>query len=336
MSRLCLGVDVGSISINTVVMDAERHIVENHYTWCHGRPFHRLEELLAGILSRRADDEFPVLAFTGTGGALASELLGGQFVNEVVAQSSAVIALYPQARSVIEMGGEDSKLIMIDRGANGEVQLQDFAMNSMCAAGTGSFLDQQATRIGVSIEREFGELALKSQNPPRIAGRCSVFAKSDMIHLQQIATPVHDIVAGLCFAVARNFKSNLARGKEIRKPVLFQGGVAANAGMVRAFRELLELGEGELIIPEYHASMGAIGALYHVLDREGGQDGRDGEDGKLTGGSRFSVAISPTAEARGTPSSLCGTRGFFLSKSRTSNSPTASVAASILDSTSGA
>ncbi len=95
-------------------------------------------------------------------------------------------------------------------------------MNSICAAGTGSFLDQQAKRIGVSIENEFGELALRSKNPPHIAGRCSVFAKSDMIHLQQIATPVHDIVAGLCFAVARNFKSNLAKGKELAKPLYFR------------------------------------------------------------------------------------------------------------------
>ena len=145
--------------------------------------------------------------------------------------------------------------------------MADFAMNSLCAAGTGSFLDQQAKRIGVPIEEEFGKLALLSENPPRIAGRCSVFAKSDMIHLQQLATPVHDIVAGLCFAVARNFKSNLGRGKKYKTPFLFQGGVAANAGMVRAFREVFELNDEELIIPEYHASMGAIGALYQCACR---------------------------------------------------------------------
>ncbi|MEF8844760.1 MAG: acyl-CoA dehydratase activase, partial [Bacteroidales bacterium] len=142
------------------------------------------------------------------------------------------------------------------------------AMNSLCAAGTGSFLDQQAKRIGVSIEKEFGELALRSENPPRMAGRCSVFAKSDMIHLQQIATPVHDIVAGLCFAMVRNLKSNLARGKQVEIPVSFQGGVAANRGVIRAFREVFDLNDGELIIPEYHASMGAIGAIFHILDQE--------------------------------------------------------------------
>ena len=143
-------------------------------------------------------------------------------------------------------------------------RLVDFEMNSICAAGTGSFLDQQARRINVPIETEFGIMALKSVDPPRIAGRCSVFAKSDMIHHQQIATPLHDIVAGLCFALARNFRSNLARSKELKRPIVFSGGVAANIGMVRAFNEILDLKEGELIIPEHHASMGAIGAVLYA------------------------------------------------------------------------
>lgn len=133
-------------------------------------------------------------------------------------------------------------------------------MNSICAAGTGSFLDQQARRLNLSIE-EFGKIALSSKNPPRIAGRCSVFAKTDMIHLQQMATPDYDIVAGLCFAMARNFKSTIGKGKSFNKPIVFQGGVAGNLGMRLAFREVLELKEDELIIPRYYASMGAIGSV---------------------------------------------------------------------------
>jgi predicted CoA-substrate-specific enzyme activase len=169
------------------------------------------------------------------------------------------------------MGGEDSKLIFMERGQEkSHASLSDFSMNSICAAGTGSFLDQQAKRIGVSIENEFGQLALLSKNPPHIAGRCSVFAKSDMIHLQQIATPVHDIVAGLCFAVARNFKSNLAKGKDLARPIIFQGGVAANAGVVHAFKEILGVDDSELIIPEYHASMGALGAIYFATEQKQG------------------------------------------------------------------
>jgi predicted CoA-substrate-specific enzyme activase len=267
MQRFSLGLDIGSISVNTVLIDAERNVVENHYTLCHGRPFYALHEVLTDLLKRHPAEAFTTVAITGTGGKLAAELIGGYFVNEIVAQSSSVALLHPEAKTVIEMGGEDSKLIIMNPEAgNGKSQLTDFAMNTVCAAGTGSFLDQQAKRIGVSIEKEFGELALKSENPPHIAGRCSVFAKSDMIHLQQIATPVHDIVAGLCFAVARNVRSNLARARDLETPVVFQGGVAANAGVARAFREVLDLKDGELIIPEYFASMGAIGAAFHIFD----------------------------------------------------------------------
>ena len=115
------------------------------------------------------------------------------------------------------MGGEDAKLIHLEPDAvSGESQNRDFSMNTACAAGTGSFLDQQASRLHLSIE-EFGRIALKSKTPPRLAGRCSVFAKSDMIHLQQIATPDFDIVAGLCFAMARNFKATVGREKNFRR-----------------------------------------------------------------------------------------------------------------------
>jgi len=260
-----IGLDIGSVSINTVVMDEQCNIIENHYDYCHGKPFHQLKSVLSHILDNYALETIGYIAITGTGGVLAAELIGGYYVNEIVSQATSVAWLYPQVNTIIEMGGEDSKLIFMET-EDGSSELEDFSMNSICAAGTGSFLDQQAKRIGVSIEKEFGELALKSTHPPRIAGRCSVFAKSDMIHLQQIATPVHDIVAGLCFAVARNYKSSLARGKGLKKPVSFQGGVAANAGMVRAFREIFELEPHELIIPKYHASMGAIGALFHIIE----------------------------------------------------------------------
>jgi predicted CoA-substrate-specific enzyme activase len=263
-----LGLDLGSISLNTVIIDNEENILENYYDHCHGQPFLVLRKRLTDLLTRYDIDQFRQIAVTGSGGKLATQLIGGQFINEIIAQSKSVSKLYPQIKTIIEMGGEDSKLIFMEQGKEKESSsLSDFTMNSICAAGTGSFLDQQAKRIGVPIEKEFGELALKSANPPHIAGRCSVFAKSDMIHLQQIATPVHDIVAGLCFAVARNFKSNLAKGKELVKPIIFQGGVAANAGVVHAFNTLLNLKEGELTIPEHHASMGALGAIFYVREQ---------------------------------------------------------------------
>jgi len=263
--KYLFGFDIGSISINTVVMDSDGTIKLDRYDYCHGRPFEKLKEILDTIGESYTYDQFGYLSFTGTGGKLAADLVGGTYVNEIVAQSTSVSRMFPQVRTIIEMGGEDSKLIVMDQVDNYTSRLSDFEMNTLCAAGTGSFLDQQAKRIGISIEKEFGELSLKSKNPPRIAGRCSVFAKSDMIHLQQIATPVHDIVAGLCFAVARNFISSLGRGKTIHFPAVFQGGVSSNIGMVRAFKELLEAKEGDLVIPENNTSMGAIGAVLHNL-----------------------------------------------------------------------
>ncbi len=260
-----LGLDIGSVSLNTVLLDDNYNIVEDYYDYVHGKPFNVLHERLTSILQEHPADTIKGVALTGTGGKLAVGLIGGVFVNEIIAQATSAGRMFPDARTVIEIGGEDSKLIILERQPSDEyAKLVDFEMNSICAAGTGSFLDQQAKRIGVPIEKEFGEMAMRSVNPPRIAGRCSVFAKSDMIHHQQLATPLHDIVAGLCFALARNFRSTVARSKEIVKPVIFSGGVAANIGMVRAFREVLDLTGEELIIPEHHASMGAIGAVMYA------------------------------------------------------------------------
>ncbi|WP_167618443.1 acyl-CoA dehydratase activase [Maribellus sediminis] len=269
-----LGSDIGSISVNTVLVNENKEIIEEFYDYSRGRPFNTLKNRLSEILEKH-DDISGTIALTGTGSKVASELLNGIAVNEIVAQSKAVMELYPEVRTVIEMGGEDSKLIFLEKNDVKEgMKLSDFTMNSLCAAGTGSFLDQQAKRIGVSIEKEFGEMALQSEKPPRIAGRCSVFAKSDMIHLQQVATPVHDIVAGLCFAVARNFKSTLGKGKPLVKPIIFQGGVAANQGMIRAFTETYNLQPGELIIPKHFASMGAIGAVLFALETNSFSQGK--------------------------------------------------------------
>ena len=192
--KYLFGFDIGSISINTVVMDSDGTIKLDRYDYCYGKPFEKLKEILDTLGETYSNDQFEHISFTGTGGKLASEFIGGNFINEIVAQSTSVSSMYPGVRTIIEMGGEDSKLIFMDKLDNNTSRLSDFELNTICAAGTGSFLDQQAKRIGISIEKEFSELSLKSENPPRIAGRCSVFAKSDMIHLQQIATPIHDIV----------------------------------------------------------------------------------------------------------------------------------------------
>ncbi len=267
MKSLYLGIDVGSVSANTVIMDDRQNVLEEHYTRIKGQPLQTVQKVLKEILQRIPLEQFRSVSFTGIGGKLLSELLGGNFINEIIAQAKAVEHFYPQVRTIIDIGGEDSKLILVEE-EEGRFKITDFSMNTLCAAGTGSFLDQQASRLGLTIE-EFGQLTLKSTNPPRIAGRCSVFAKSDMIHLQQIATPDYDIVAGLCYALARNFKSNIGKGKSFVKPVSFQGGVAANVGMRRAFLDVLELSDGELIVPRHFTSMGAIGAILVAQEDKG-------------------------------------------------------------------
>ncbi len=247
-----IGLDAGSVSVKLAVLDSSGNILKTEYKRHKGNPLKVSYEFLSDNIDASS------LSITGSAGKIISQAMGVRHINEVVALSYSTNRLYPEIRTVIEIGGEDSKLILLENGI-----IKEFSMNSVCAAGTGSFLDQQAERLNLSIE-DAGELALKSKTPPRIAGRCSVFAKSDMIHLQQIATPVEDIIAGLCFAVARNFKGSICRNMELPEPVSLQGGVAANNGVRRAFKEIL--GIEEIIIPEHFAIMPAIGAALRDID----------------------------------------------------------------------
>ncbi len=269
-----IGLDAGSVAVKIIVLDDKGNILNSTYQRHKGRPLHTSLELLKAVTrngskhkgTSKPEPDSPLiphhasLSLTGSAGRSIGSILNIPPVNEVVAHAYATRRLYPHVKTIIELGGEDSKLIFLDQNS---CSAKDFAMNSVCAAGTGSFLDQQAERLNLSIE-EFSQLSLESRKPPTIAGRCSVFAKSDMIHLQQIATPVQDIAAGLCFAVARNFKGSIAKGRILEKPVSFQGGVAANQGMVRAFSEIFAI--DNLFIPEEFALMGAIGAAWKDLD----------------------------------------------------------------------
>ncbi len=263
---LYLGLDVGSVSVDSVVLDAGGDILWAEYTRTKGRPLAVTAQVLEDIFSRYGRESFQGCALTGAGAPALAPLLNGLVVNEIIAQSRGVGELHPETRTIIDMGGEDAKLILVSPDGDKGLKIEDFAMNTMCAAGTGSFLDQQAHRLQLTIE-EFSRIALKSQNPPRLAGRCSVFAKTDMIHLQQDATPDYDIVAGLCFAMARNLKSNIAKGKTVVPPVCFTGGVAANQGVHRALKEVMQLEDHQLIVPQHFGCMGALGAALAARDQ---------------------------------------------------------------------
>ncbi len=265
--KLYMGIDIGSVSLNIAVTDGQGNPLESIYQRTKGQPIPALLDAFNGL-----SGDFPKLdgvVATGSGRDLVADILGAHKENEIITQALAVTYFHPEVRTIIEIGGQDSKLIFLEPDERkGKSIIVDHALNEICAAGTGSFLDQQAYRLGISIDKEFGDLALKSERPATIAGRCSVFAKSDMVHLQQEGAPKEDIVAGLCYALARNYISNLGKGRKFKKPIAFQGGVAANKGVVRAFEDLLKLGRGELIIPDHFLIMGALGSAIMARERE--------------------------------------------------------------------
>ncbi len=247
-----LGIDVGSVTTKVVLVDPDGSVLWSSYRKTQGQPIRALQTAFAALLRDRGEVTVKGVGTTGSGRKLADHIAGAdQVKNEITAHAIAAIHFVPHVRTVVEIGGQDSKLILIRNGV-----VTDFSMNTVCAAGTGSFLEHQAARLGISIG-ELGRHALAAASPARIAGRCTVFAESDMIHKQQMGHNLEDIVAGLCDALVRNYLNNLARGKDIGPPVIFQGGVAANPGIKAAFeRELNQ----EFLIPEHYPIMGAIGA----------------------------------------------------------------------------
>lgn len=254
-----LGIDVGSVTTKVALVDEKGKFIDSYMLKTAGKPVVAVQ---AGLreLYKKALCEYNVqgVGTTGSGRNLAAALLSADVVkNEITAHAVAASTYIPDVQTILEIGGQDSKIIILRDGI-----VTDFAMNTVCAAGTGSFLDQQANRLNVPIE-QFGQTALLSQNPARIAGRCGVFAESDLIHKQQLGYAVEDLLYGLCQALVRNYLSNLALGKEILSTVTFQGGVATNSGMVKAFEEALGT---KVIVPDNHQTMGAIGAALLAME----------------------------------------------------------------------
>ncbi len=247
-----LGIDVGSVTTKFAILDEHDELVTSLYSRTQGRPVDVIQSSMKEIASRLPSDvQIRGVGTTGSARYLAGVVVGADVVkNEVTAHAVGASHYIPDVQTIIEIGGQDSKIIIMRDGI-----VTDFGMNTVCAAGTGSFLDQQASRLNISIE-DFGPMALRSKTAVRIAGRCTVFAESDMIHKQQMGYRVDDILYGLCEALARNYLNNIGLGKEILPPVAFQGGVASNVGIVRAFEEALH---NEISVPPNHHVMGAIG-----------------------------------------------------------------------------
>lgn len=254
-----IGVDVGSVSTNIAVIDTTNNVIASAYIRTYGRPIEAVQKGFRQVgneLNGKA--EIAGAGSTGSGRHLTGILIGADVIkNEITAHAISASAQIPDVQTIFEIGGQDSKFILMRHGV-----VADFAMNTVCAAGTGSFLDQQASRLGIPIE-DFGSYAIKAKSPARIAGRCTVFAESDMIHKQQIGHSIEDIIAGLCDAMVRNYLHNVVKGKEVLSPIVFQGGVAANRGIKYAFEKALQM---EINVPKHYNIMGAIGAA--ILARE--------------------------------------------------------------------
>ena len=287
--KVYLGIDVGSVSTKMAVLDGNSEIVSHIYRPTQGNPVRAVQQglkQLRQLLPEGAD--ICGAATTGSARYLAGVIVGADLVkNEITSQATAALHYIPQAQTVIEIGGQDSKIIIIRDGV-----VTDFGMNTVCAAGTGSFLDHQAQRLNMSI-REFSRLALKSNSPVNISGRCTVFAESDMIGKQQTGYRTEDIVYGLCRTLVRNYLSNVGQGKDIKPPIVFQGGVAFNQGIVRVLKE--ELGT-EIIVPAHHEIMGAIGAallVHQEIDSDESQFKGFGVSDEKYGTSSFECEACP-------------------------------------------
>jgi len=249
-----LGIDVGSISTKAVILDESNTILAHEYIWTEGNPIGAVKKLL-GLLEKQFDPEkWQIVGVGATGSArrLVGSIVGATVVkNEITAHAVGTTTFHPDVRTILEIGGQDSKIILVENGI-----AVDYAMNTLCAAGTGAFLSSQARRLGIEVE-EMGQYALQSTHPTMIAARCTVFAESDLVHKIQMGHPREDIIAGVCRAVASNYINNVGKGKKICSPVVFQGGVSKNVGVVRAFEDLLGC---PVIVDDNGHLMGATGA----------------------------------------------------------------------------
>lgn len=254
MEKAYLGIDIGSISTKGVVIDSDNNIIASSYLYTEGNPIEASKKVILELKSKVDSNIYKVVGVGTTGSArrLIGALLGANAIkNEITAHAVGTTSIYKDVHTIFEIGGQDSKIILLDNGI-----VCDYAMNTLCAAGTGSFLSSQAKRLGVPIE-EFGKIALSSKNPTKIAARCTVFAESDLVHKSQIGHSKEDIIAGLCYAIVNNYLNNVGKGKKIKPPIVFQGGVSKNVGVVKAFKDVTGC---DIIVNDNSHLMGALGA----------------------------------------------------------------------------
>lgn len=248
-----LGIDIGSISTKGIIINENNKIIAKKYLYTEGNPIEAVKKLIKELKKDLNEDDYKVVSVGTTGSArkLIGVMLGASIIkNEITAHAIGTMSIIPNVHTIFEIGGQDSKIIIIDNNV-----VVDYAMNTLCAAGTGAFLSSQAKRLGVDV-KDFGNIALTSQNPTRVAARCTVFAETDLVHKAQMGYKKEDIIAGLCKAVVNNYLNNVGKGKQIKEPIVFQGGVSKNKGVVKFFEEATGK---KIIVDENSHLMGALG-----------------------------------------------------------------------------
>lgn len=257
-----LGIDIGSISTKGVIIDSKKNIIASTYLWTEGNPVNAVKQVLLNLEKMVKDKNITIVGVGTTGSArrLIGTMLGASSIkNEITAHAIGTLSLHKDVRTIIEIGGQDSKIILLEDGI-----VTDYAMNTLCAAGTGSFLSSQAKRLGIDVEN-FGEIALTSKHPTNIAARCTVFAESDLVHKIQMGYEQKDIIAGLCYSVAQNYLNNVAKGKKLYEPIIFQGGVSKNIGVKHAFEKILNT---KVITDPNGHLMGALGSAILSMNKK--------------------------------------------------------------------
>ncbi len=277
MDKYYIGIDTGSVSINSVVINSSGQIVyESPYHRHFGKIEDAVHDLLLNEYKMFGEDNITAVAFTGNHGEQISTRLGGFYEFETICQVKGALFISPDVRSIISMGGQDTALFQIGRN-NGTWDLEYFNTNGPCASGTGSFIDQQAQRLATSIYdkkmdasghdidkilSDFIDLGLKSDSPSHVACRCTVFTKSDMIHLQNKGERLENIIYGLHLGNARNYLSTIVSNRILEDPILFIGGLSMNEIQVKAFKQYFP----GLTVPEYNTSTGAIGVAIQAME----------------------------------------------------------------------
>ncbi|MDR2964452.1 MAG: acyl-CoA dehydratase activase [Treponema sp.] len=269
---LHIGIDVGSTTVKTVVIQPEtKEILFSRYERHNACQSEKVYEFLQEIFKKYPQEQFSA-AFCGSGGRIIADLVHAPYIQEVVANSIAVRAFYPQAKVAVELGGQDAKIVFFYKdSASGRLMAGDMRMNGSCAGGTGAFIDEVASLLRIPVE-EFDALAAKGTQVYDISGRCGVFAKTDIQPLLNQGGLLEDIALSTFHAIAKQTIGGLAQGLEIKPPVVFEGGpLTFNPTLIKVFQERLALENSDIILPpkaELFIAYGAALSINEMFNKE--------------------------------------------------------------------